>query len=245
MSQAGSTANAIGQLADSLSPAERNNLRLLLGMAAGDLAKFAGSQSDVLRSEALSSTVAALAGLQPYARVIPANGVVWRGRPSFMDERRLAELVAESHSRRTDARRYERQHLATGGPLADALAVSGDMQSLVAKHAGPGITATGIASYLFYDEAGLGIDPHVDTDVFALNAIILLKHDAVEDGRSELVVFPATGGRETVVLTPGELVLVYADSVVHGRTPTADGEVVHVLTIGFQPPLTDGRRFSM
>jgi hypothetical protein len=238
-------ADKLQQLAGQLRPAERNNLRLLLCMAAGDLAPFAGECQDETRGSALRSTIAALARLQPYERQIPADGVVWQGRPVFLDDERLASLVAESHDRRPCARLYERQYLAPGGPRAAELAVAPEMVALVKEHAGPGITPTGVASYLFYDEPGMGIDPHVDTDVFALNAVLLLLHGHVGRPQSELVVFPTTGGRRSISLAAGELVLVYADSVVHGRTDTAHGENVHVLTIGFQPPFTVGRRFTM
>jgi hypothetical protein len=169
---------------------------------------------------------------------------MWRGRPEWMSDALLDDLVGESIERRPDARLYEKQFLSCGGTRADRLAVSDELVALVEQASGPA-RPTGVASYLYYDEAGLGIVPHVDTEVFALNAIILLRHDAREAPKSHLVVFPPDSPATEVPLEPGDLVLMRADCVVHGRTETGPDEAVHVLTIGFQPPDADSTPFTL
>jgi hypothetical protein len=53
---------------------------------------------------------------------------------------------------------------------------SAPLVELVNKYA-PNMAPTGIASYLFYDQEGLGLSPHIDTEIFTLNAILMLKHE--------------------------------------------------------------------
>ncbi len=50
---------------------------------------------------------------------------------------------------------------------------------------------TSKANYLYYDEVGLGIEPHLDNEEFSLNAILMLRHE-YEENPSALVL--KTGG---------------------------------------------------
>jgi hypothetical protein len=217
-----------------LTEPERNNLRLLLGMAAGDLASTTEPAPAQLRDgPALQVTLNALAAIQPHDRQAARSGILWRGTPPWMTSELLAALQSEALDKREDALRYERQYLSPGASVASSLAVSPEFTQLARDVAGD-VFPTGVASYLYYDAEGLGIAPHVDTEAFALNAILMLAHTAVAERKSHLVVYPANGGEpERIFLEPGELALLFADAVVHGRTPVAAGEVVHVLTIGF------------
>jgi hypothetical protein len=76
---------------------------------------------------------------------------------------------------------------------------------------------------------------HVDTGIFSINANIMLEHEAGRERRSYLFIYPSSGQPERILLAPGEMVLSYAGSVVHGRAPLGAGERVRNLTIGFQP----------
>jgi hypothetical protein len=131
---------------------------------------------------------------------------------------------------------WQRGHmLGVGGTLGDRVATGEPLRALVEQCAGP-VEATGVASYLFYEDAGSGITAHVDSDIFSINVNIVLRHD--DAGRRETVFFLFhTDGktREEIVLEPGDVIVTFGDSVLHGRSPLAAGEVMTNLTIGFQP----------
>jgi hypothetical protein len=189
------------KLADSLTEPERDNLKLMLGMAAGELiltSKKSGGDQYVAAFEVVASC---LAGLQ-------AN--------------------------RADAIKHDQHFLACGGRLADELAVCADLVALVKSSAGP-VRATGTASYIYYDIPGQNICPHIDTDVFSINAILMLRHDYSDDPKSFLEIYPQNQPCESILLIPGEMIIFWADSVVHARSSVGLAETVNILTIGFQP----------
>jgi hypothetical protein len=222
-------------LAEGLSPAEQMSLKLILGLAAGGLAPEFGRprpQGD----RAFGAATSALARMQPYSSRIPPNGIVYRGRPDLLVDGTLERLQQEAKSLRPSALRYDEHYLGCGAPVANALATSETLRRFVEEHAGP-VDPTGVASFLYYDEPGQGIDPHIDTDVFALNVLTMLEHERPAAGGrgSTLVMFPARGEPEIVDLEPGEMVIMFAGSVAHGRNKIVEGESVSILTFGFQP----------
>jgi hypothetical protein len=221
---------------EALTPEEQAGFKLILGLAASGLAPQFG-QSRTGRGDSTFGAVAAtLARMQPYAARIPANGIVYRGRPDILTEEMLTSLQTEARELRPTAQPYEEHFLGCGAPIANRLATSPELLDLVTVHAGP-VEATGVASFLFYDEEGQGIDPHIDTDVFALNVLTMLQHE-VPEGQimaSTLFMFPPNAEPEPVNLQPGEMVIFFAGSVAHGRTRIKAGESVSILTFGFKP----------
>jgi hypothetical protein len=216
-----------------LEPAERNNLRLLLGMAAGDLDQCSSARLRSAQRAALRATTATLTAIQPSGRQDTTCGVLWRGRPRWLSDALLSSLRAEAVALRDNAKLYERQYLGRGGPIAERVATSAELLATVREAAGS-VTPTGVASYLYYERDGMGISPHIDTEVFALNALILLRHDAQAERTSHFVVMPPGAQEfERLPLEAGDMLLLYADSVVHGREPVGPHETVHVLTLGF------------
>jgi hypothetical protein len=187
-------------------------------------------------NSAFGAVTATLARLQPYSARIPANGIVYRGRPEIMTDELLSSLQREARELRPTALPYEEHFLGCGAPVANELAVSPGLVELVKAHAGP-VEATGVASFLFYDQEGQGIEPHIDTDVFALNVLTMLRHDVREgqQTRSTLVMFPPNAEPEPIDLQPGGMVIFFAGSVAHGRTKIEAGESVAILTFGFRP----------
>ncbi|HJQ00781.1 MAG TPA: hypothetical protein VJ851_04215 [Jatrophihabitans sp.] len=222
------------ELVDTLDQAELNDLRLLLGMAAGRLApseEVGSSPSDALRT-----TLACLARLRSDRGEVSADGVLFHGWPDWLPADLLASLIDESYRRRPDARLYERQRVSCGGAIADELANSSELLDFVRHHAMATAEPTGVASYLYYDSPGMGISAHVDTEVFSLNVIMLLVHErAGADPGSQLIVHPPDSEPVPLALAPGEIVLLDANAVVHGRSQVTGLERVHVLTIGFTP----------
>lgn len=215
-----------------MEPAERENLKLLLGMAAGHLANLNGGRPQTIA--AFNVVSSCLAQLQPHSHRVPSGGIVWHGRPSFLSNSFLEELKDESRSLRAKAIRHDEHFLSPGGPVASRLAVSNPLINLVQEHTGK-ITPNTIASYLYYDLPGQGICPHIDTDVFSLNALFVLQHSSIRQAESELFVWDSAGNPQLISMNPGDMVLFYADSVVHTRTPVSEGEQVSILTIGFRP----------
>ena len=91
-----------------------------------------------------------------------------------------------------------------------------------------------IASYLFYSFAGGGIKPHVDTEVFSVNLMLMLKHVTPEGQEpSRTVYFPADRAPISYSLQVGEVMLSHGSSIIHARSIVKENEDVALLTIGF------------
>jgi hypothetical protein len=219
---------------DSLSEAERANYKLLLGLAAGGLSPDFKTPSSPDKQQAFATVGETLARLQPYSARISPNGIAYRGRPDFMTDEFLGTLIDEARELRPRAFPFDEHFLGTGAPIANRMAVSPALCDLVKAHAGD-VQPTGVASFLYYDAPGQGIEPHIDTDIFSLNVILMLKHVGGGDERSCLVVFPPGGEPERLDLVPGEMVIMFAGSITHGREFMKVGEEVNILTFGFHP----------
>ncbi len=219
---------------DGLSEAEKANFKLLLGLAAGGLTPGFRRPDDAGTARALDAVTDTLATLQPYRNRISRNGIAYRGRPPLMSHELLESLRTEARAVRPTARRFDEHFLGCGAPIANRLAVSEELSAFVRSHAGE-VKPTGVASFLFYDEEGQGIDPHIDTDIFSLNVLLMLSHDHRPGPASALVVFPPRGQPERIDLAPGEMVIMFAGSITHGRERMRRGEAVSILTFGFHP----------
>ena len=173
--------------------------------------------------------------ISPNHDKIPPNGIIYRGFPEWLDESLLSKLQKEALKRRDKPLDRTDHFLGCGGEYADTLSISDELIHFVSKYAGL-IKPTGIASYLYYDEEGLGIKPHVDTDVFSINLMVMLKHDfdAIEESSATLI-FPSNGKNESHRLKIGEVMIMYGGNVVHARSIIKSNETVHLLTIGFNP----------
>lgn len=227
-------AEKLALLTDDMSPAERANYKLILGLAASGLAQEAGVVLDQRRYSALGAVSRSLVELQPYKARITSDGIAWKGKPSFVTPDLLRELQQEAVAIRGAAVDLRNHSLGCGAPIANRVAMSDELTSLVRDFAGD-VSPTGIASFIFYDEKGQGISPHVDTDIFSLNVILMLKQEVVDQPPSRLVVYPIDDVPKPVLIEEGEMVIMFAGSIVHGREPLSDGEKVTLLTFGFHP----------
>ena len=171
--------------------------------------------------------------LTPDSASIPANGIVYRGFPDWLSVAMLANLQEEAYQRRDLPLDRTDHFLGCGGAYADRLSVDPRVQAFMRELIGP-MEATGIASYLYYDHAGLGIRPHVDTEVFSVNLMLMLRHECRGDFiPSATVAFPADGEPEEYRLRVGEVMVMHGSSVIHTRSLVQQGEDIHLLTIGF------------
>lgn len=165
---------------------------------------------------------------------IPKNGIVYRGFPDWLNGDILFNLQKEAETRRLQPLDRIDHYLGCGGRHADRLSVDETLLQFVEKQTGKKVKATGIASYLYYDKPGLGIKPHVDTDVFSINMMLMLRHDCKnEESRSATLVFPEGGEMECYRLDIGEVMLMYGGAVIHSRSIIGADENVCLLTIGF------------
>lgn len=223
----------LAELSRSMTPAERAGLKVLLGSAAAELMRGGRVPGGGAGAEALSASVASIKRMQPHWHRVPPNGVVYRGRPGFLTDALLADLRAESDALRGTAVRFHDHLVVSGAPLARSVGFSPELRELVSPLAGP-VHPTSKANYLYYDEPGLGIDPHVDNEEFSLNAILMLRHECTASP-SALVLFPLDSPPKKIHLRPGEMIVMFADSIVHSRERVAAGERVGIAAFGFSP----------
>lgn len=217
--------NKLGVLGQSSRPEEVENYKLLLCMAAGGLAPRGNEPSTPQKVAAFGSVVDCL-------RALGLRGSPWVGRPDFMTDDLLRELQAESSAVHSVAKLTDRYLLGFGGPVVERFARSDVLVDLV-RASYPDVTPTGIASYIYYDDPGHGLDPHVDTETYAVNAILMLKHEFASDPAALLLYEEGVSPRR-ILMSPGQMAVINAGSVVHAREDMKAGERVHIVTIGFQ-----------
>jgi hypothetical protein len=168
--------------------------------------------------------------------VADPRGIQYRGRPPFLTDDLLSALQAEAAMVGPSAPPFDEHYLGCGGPVANQLANSSALADLVTSVVPKAVT-TGIASYLFYRDVGQGIIPHIDTDIFSLNVLMMLAHE-IPAGLAEpsaLHMHFADGTKQRLQLSPGEVVIFLAGTQAHSRTPIQENERVTILTLGFMP----------
>jgi hypothetical protein len=223
----------LSRLSSELTAAERENLKFLLSMAAGGLLSgHAPTVPDQLRDTALATAQLSLPKLHGNMRPAFTTGIVFRGRAPFFSDHDIRMLDRESQEFRQRAGRFHDHYVASGAPTARGLALSPPVTDFLKPRVGP-VLPTYKANYLYYDEPGLGIDPHVDKDDFGLNVLTMLEHRP-DGGQSELILHPAGQDAVHLHLQPGETLIFFADSVTHQRTRTVDGEAIRLVAFGYR-----------
>ncbi|MFH8471579.1 hypothetical protein [Streptomyces sp. NPDC018000] len=223
----------LSELSSELTTAERENLKFLLSMAAGGLLSgHARAISEPLRDAALTAAQHSLPKLHGNLRPDFDTGVVFCGRGPFFSDDDLAVLDRESLAYRVRAERFHDHYVASGAPIARELALSQSVNDYLSSQVGP-VLPTYKANYLYYDEPGLGIDPHVDKDEFSLNVLTMLEHRP-DRRQSELILYPPDQEALHVHLEPGESLVFFADSVTHQRTRTVAGEAIRLVSFGYR-----------
>jgi hypothetical protein len=224
------------EMGATLTDAERSNLKLLLGMAAGGLIGDDGRPPTMgVAGAAFDATANCIARLQPHRHRVPSNSVIYRGRPNFVTDGLLDELRAESRQMRARAERFDDHYVTSGAPLARSVGYSTELNDLIGTYT-EHVRPTAKANYLYYDEVGLGIEPHVDNEAFSLNAIMMLNHEW-EGDPSALVLYPPNRSPERVLLAPGEMIVLFADSIAHARERVGPNERISIVAFGFQSVL--------
>lgn len=177
----------------------------------------------------------ALHQLRKHRRSLTDDGLLWIGRPHFLDDNWLHEIRVEMEARRPLAFEHQRgQYLGEADNAVTRLLESRELRDLIESFVGP-LNSTRQASCLYYDREGACIHPHVDTDLFCVNANLIVEHTGDAQYRSQLILYPLGKQPHPVPLSAGELILFYADCIVHARTPLSASERVRAISLGFQP----------
>lgn len=194
--------NKLAELATKLDNAERENLKLLLSMAAGGLISGHTSMGDgEAQEQALRIAQKSLPLLQRKPKRVISNGIVHIGRAPFFTDDDIEALDIESKKYRLQANRFHNHYVASDAPVAKEIALSSSISEFLTSKVGP-VLPTNKANYLYYDSPGLGIDPHVDKDVFSLNVLTMLEHSGAR--QSVLKLYPNGTSPITLELQPGE-----------------------------------------
>ena len=166
---------------------------------------------------------------------LSSDGILWRGRPDFVTDGMLGALVDEVEQWRPRAEIQKwGQYISPGGERVKSFANSVHLRTLVTDLCGE-MEDQNYPSCLYYDSEGAHIKPHVDTDNFCVNVNLMLRHSSSGKRDSALVIYPYDDDPKTIVLEPGEILIMYADCVVHTRTPVARDEVIRNITFGYRP----------
>jgi hypothetical protein len=158
-----------------LNEAEKATFKLVLGLAAGGLMPMFHRPTDSSDAKATDTVTETLAALQPYKNRIAKNGIAYRGRPALITDALLRDLQEEARTIRPKGKTFRDHHLGCGAPIANNFALSRALLEFVRTYAGD-VQPTGVASFIFYDQEGQGISPHIDTDIFSLNVLLMLHH---------------------------------------------------------------------
>jgi hypothetical protein len=212
-------------LAESLDDKELARYRLMLGVAAGGLAPHGNAPSDPEKLLAFKTILQCLARIQK-------TGIAYRGRPHFLTDDLLSRLQTECDQMRDIAEKADRYLLTSTGDVAHELARGAALNQFV-NEVCPGLTPTGTSSYIYYEGKDAGLDPHIDSDSYSVNVILILDHSSPKSG-SRLIIFRPDGTENRLQLEPGECVILYAGGTVHAREDLIEGESVRLLTIGFE-----------
>ena len=162
------------------------------------------------------------------------------GRPPLIGGERLSRLIAEARAQRAEATFVDGQDGQSGqghgppGPEARRLAADRGWTRLLEAvlGGGPRLPATG--GYLYYEQPGARISPHVDYPNFAINLLVLLEHESIAgEPRAALVLHPPDSSPVRVLLAAGEAVALEAHGLVHEREAIREGERLTMLTLGY------------
>jgi hypothetical protein len=184
---------------------------------------------------ALAATSELVLGLHAGAAAIRERAAPWRGRPAFLSASQLLALRAEARAARQDAVLDGAHFVAKASARAFEFGGSPDLLRLVAAGIGP-VAFTGVVSFLYYDEPGQGIPPHIDAEQTSINVIMMLDH-SVPSGElgSALVLHPPGKTHERILLGAGEMVVFHAGAITHEREAVGKDEKISLLSFGFRP----------
>jgi hypothetical protein len=165
-----------------------------------------------------------------------ADGVFYIGRPEWLTEERLSSLQQEAAAARPGAVPLRTEFFAPVGPAGVAFSTAPELLALIAERAVPA-APSGSASYLYYDQPGSELGPHLDDERFVLNVLMNLAHRFESTRCSAFLLFPHGPPPIKVFLEPGMFILFHAGAVIHARSRVSGQgrEQVWNIGTGFAP----------
>ena len=183
----------------------------------------------------------ALCRQSPDGEAVAPSGYIWKGRPPFIDEAMVMALRSEAAQVRASAVRATKHLLLEASPAARSVLSEGSLGSFVEALTGlrPLPSST---YYHWYETEQDFVEPHVDTEEFAVSMLLVLSHDRPLGNayRSGLFLWPPASEPVEIPLEKGEAVLFYSGSVVHARSAPGPGESVTTVSWGFGRALSGG-----
>lgn len=212
----------LADLVGELDSNQLNSYKLLMSMAAGDLA---ATNKAAARSP--QEEQALLAALHTIGTIRPPR-VLWKGRPPFLDDTLLAGLQNEARARRAAASRTDFAWMHTAGAAAHHFAHLPALLSLLGEER-TSFRPSGYCMYIYYLQPGDRIDPHVDEDITPINALLMVDHSYRKDP-SHLLLYVG-GAWQNVFLSPGEMIVFDGAATIHARRPIGAEETIALLTV--------------
>jgi hypothetical protein len=163
-------------------------------------------------------------------------------RPAFLNETLIQSLSKEAGIQSFLSVRMALRNVAPPGRTARQFGATEELRCYVSSCVGHDLIpgngfSTDNATYLYYEDAGDGIQPHVDP--FGItNALVMLERVPPPDGSapSNLVAYNEKGRPIKVSLELGEMVVLSDGAVVHARERLLPGEKVTLLSLVFATP---------
>jgi len=230
---------------ETLTDNERDNLKYRLSLCAiKELEKsnYSKTQYNIHTKLRVNNILSSLISIQPYRDRIPEYGMVYRGRPEFISDETLNELIMESERFRPYARLNNKQYLyqvetPNNVSFSEVLSESKELHELVCKYAGPVLNSY-ITSYIYYDKKGHCSRAHVDNAFTSITVMLGLKQQLKPGYRQKLsssfIYWPNKKPLE-YRLFPGEISIFFGACVLHGRSRLDEGEATSSLLMSFRP----------
>jgi hypothetical protein len=206
--------------------------RLLMSSVAGFLPD---SEMDPAGARIFCEISDALSKRRPHWGKVGEKGYLWRGSFAELGPGLLLPLQQDARAQRVNAVRATRHPLVAKPPLAQALTSSPEFASFVSRLLPPQTRIESTSSfYHYYESVTDRVEPHLDTDEFALSCLLLVQHEYDGVPASRFYVNQPGHGPVEVPLAVGEAIIFYSGSVVHARSAPNKGEAVITASWGFK-----------
>lgn len=197
--------------------------------------------NDITKNNRFFSFLDIKSKIQPFSKRVPKYGIAYRGRPHFITDIVLKQLISESKEFRqlaipaTKMQSAQLIYQPDSDSFANKLANSQDLLNIVNEYAGEAVRSY-MTSYIYYDQKGQSSPPHVDNAFTAITVMLALEHEC-QNGvlNSSSVSYWPNQKRLDYQLRPSEISIFFGVSALHGRTPVGDNETVTSILLSFRP----------
>jgi hypothetical protein len=228
---------ALRQQLDDLSGFERDHLRELISNSLGGLSPTGMPPDGGWQHAGWRAGIFALSD--------PSVPPPVAERPAFLADDLVNALRMEAQIQSFLSVRMALRYVAPPARAARRFGASSELTRYVSDYIGHNVAAgNGFsrenATYLYYEDVGDGIQPHVDPFGIS-NALLMLRRIPPADGSapSRLVMYTSDGQLIPIPLEQGQMVVLADGAIVHAREPLRRGEKVTLLSLVFAPLRAD------